>query len=145
VNGSAGLDLSGRWTGVYNYPGPLPPVGFEAELHHDGGAISGTMFEEDESLQGSAGILLSIVDGSLDGRAVSFTKIYEDEDRMPEPVFYTGTVQPDGNEISGQWEIAGQWSGTFLMVRNPGAAEEAEAEVAAEVPLGEEGDLPSQR
>ncbi|HEX8127380.1 MAG TPA: hypothetical protein VF548_17530 [Allosphingosinicella sp.] len=133
MNAPPDIDLSGRWTGMFNYPGPFPPVAFEAELLDQGGSISGTISEPDGSAGGGAGILHSIVDGARDGAAVSFTKVYEDEDRMPEPVFYSGSVQPDGNEISGRWEIAGEWSGTFLMVRNPGAAEPAEEAVGEEV------------
>jgi hypothetical protein len=141
LNASAGGDLSGRWTGMFNYPGPFPPVAFEAELVDRDGAIGGTISEPDES----AGILHSIVDGAREGSAVSFTKVYEDEERMPEPVFYSGSVQPDGNEISGRWEIAGHWSGTFLMVRNPGATEPAEEVVEEAVPVGGGADLPPQR
>ena len=132
------LDLSGRWTGMFNYPEPFPPVAFEAELRDQDGSISGTISEPDESPCGNAGILHSIVDGSREGSAVSFTKIYEDEERMPEPVFYSGTIQPDGNEVAGRWEIAGHWSGTFLMVRSPGAEEAAEEEAGEEVPVGDE-------
>ncbi len=143
---SGASDLGGRWTGVYNYPGPLPPVGFEAELRDEDGQITGTISEPAEGSLGIAGTLHSIVDGSREGAAVSFTKMYEDEEWMPEPVFYSGTVQPDGNEISGRWEIPGHWSGTFLMVRKPRAAETAEEEVGEEVPLGEEARvLPPQR
>jgi hypothetical protein len=131
---------------MFNYPGPFPPVGFEAELGDDGGSITGTIFESDDNPHGTGETLHSIVDGVRQGSAVTFSKMYEDDERMPEPVFYSGTVQPDGNEISGRWEIAGQWSGTFLMVRNPGAAESAEEEVGEEVPAGDEGPiLPPQR
>lgn len=137
MNGPADLDLSGRWTGMFNYPGPFPPVGFEAELRDQGGSVTGMITEPDESSDG-AGTLHSIVDGSHEGGAVSFTKIYEDEERMPEPVFYNGAVQPDGNEISGHWEITGHWSGTFLMVRNPGVAEAAEEKAGEEAPVGDE-------
>jgi hypothetical protein len=139
VTAPAGLDLSGRWTGMFNYPGPFPPVGFEAELRDDGGSISGTIFEADENPHGTGETLHSIVEGSRQGSAVTFSKMYEDAERMPEPVFYSGTIQPDGNEISGRWEIPGHWSGTFLMVRNPGAAEAAEEQVGEEVPVGDEG------
>ena len=123
---------------MFNYPVGLPPVAFEAELHDRDGSLTGTISEPDESAGGGAGTLYSIVDGAREGSAVSFTKVYEDEERMPEPVFYGGSLQPDGNEISGRWEIAGQWSGTFLMVRNPGAAEPAEEQVGEEVPVGGE-------
>ena len=134
----ADFDLSGRWTGIFNYPGPLPPVSFEAELHDQDGSITGMISEPAEGPHGTAGTLHSIVDGSCEGSAVSFSKIYEDEERMPEPVFYSGTVQPDGYEISGRWEIPGHWSGTFLMVRKPGEAEAAEVEAAEEVPVEED-------
>ena len=43
MNAPADLDLSGRWTGMFNYPGPFPPVGFEAELRDQGGSITGTV------------------------------------------------------------------------------------------------------
>ncbi|HEX8525989.1 hypothetical protein [Allosphingosinicella sp.] len=135
MSGGADFDLSGRWNGIFNYPGPFPPVAFEAELRDQDGSITGMISEPDESPRGTAGTLHSIVDGSREGRSVSFSKMYEDEERMPEPVFYGGTVQPDGNEISGRWEIPGHWSGTFLMVRDPGAAETAAEEVAEEVPV----------
>jgi hypothetical protein len=123
---------------MFNYPGPLPPVGFEAELHDLGGSITGWVTEPDEELHGTGAILRAIVEGSRQGSAITFTKIYEDAERMPEPVFYSGTIQPDGNEISGHWEIAGDWSGTFLMVRNSGAAEAAEEETGEQVPMEDE-------
>ncbi|HEX8223606.1 MAG TPA: hypothetical protein VF605_07300 [Allosphingosinicella sp.] len=141
MNAPADLDLSGRWTGMFNYPGPFPPVGFEAELRDLGGSITGTVSEPDEDPYGTGGTLHAVVEGSRQGSAVTFSKMYDDAERMPEPVFYSGTIQPDGNEISGRWEIAGQWSGTFLMVRHPGAAEAAEEEAGEEVPMG--GSLPA--
>lgn len=135
MNAPAEFDLSGRWTGIFNYPGPFPPVAFQADLRDIGGSITGTVSEPDENPYGSGGTLEAIVDGSRHGSALTFTKMYDDADRMPEPVFYSGTIQPDGNEVSGQWEIAGNWSGTFLMVRHPGASEAAEAEAGEEVPV----------
>jgi hypothetical protein len=122
---------------MFNYPGPFPPVGFEAELRDLGGSITGTVSELDENPYGTGVTLHAIVDGARQGSSVTFTKMYDDADRMPEPVFYSGTIQPDGNEISGRWEIAGHWSGTFLMVRHPGLAEPAEEEAGEEVPVVE--------
>jgi hypothetical protein len=135
VNASANFDLSGRWTGIFNYPAAFPPNGFEAMLEDRDGSIGGTITEQDDDPQGPGGTLHSVVEGSRRGSAVTFSKIYEDIERMPEPVFYSGTIQPDGNEISGRWEIPGQWSGTFLMVRNSGAVEAVEEEVGEEVPV----------
>jgi hypothetical protein len=135
---NASSDLSGRWTGMFNYPGPYPPIAFEAELRDLGGSITGTVREPDENPYGTGGTLESVVEGAHQGDTVTFTKMYNDADRMPEPVFYNGTIQAEGNEISGRWEIPGHWSGTFLMVRHPGAAEAAEEEAGEEVPVGDE-------
>ena len=129
------FDLTGRWTGMFNYPGPFPPVAFEAELRDLGGSVTGAVSEPDESPFGAGGTLRAIVEGSRQGAAIAFTKLYEDAERMPEPVFYSGTIQPDGNEISGRWEIPGHWSGTFLMIRSPGSAEGVEVETGAELPV----------
>ncbi len=138
MSAPADLDLGGRWTGLFNYPVSSPPVSFQAELREHGGSITGSISEQDETPFGADGDLHSIVEGARQGSAVTFSKIYEDAERMPEPVFYSGTVQPDGNEISGRWEIPGHWSGTFLMVRDSGVAEAAEEAVGEEVPLGDE-------
>jgi hypothetical protein len=120
---------------MYNYPGPFPPVAFEAELQDIAGCFTGTISEPDEASQGTGGSLHSVVEGQRQGSAVTFAKIYDNAERRPEPVFYSGTIQPDGNEISGRWEIQGQWSGTFLMIRDSGVAEAAEVAAEEEVPL----------
>ena len=135
MTAGANLDLSGRWTGIFNYPAFQPPNGFEAVLRDVGGAISGTISEQDDDPQGSGGTLHSFIEGHRQGSAVTFTKMYDDLDRMPEPVFYSGAIQPDGNEIDGRWEIPGHWGGTFLMVRNPGADEAVEEQAGEEVPV----------
>ena len=135
MSAQANFDLSGRWTGMYNYPGPIPPIAFEAELQDLAGCISGSISESDEPSHDSGGSLGSIVEGLRAGSAVTFTKLYDDAERRPEPVFYSGTLQPDGNEISGLWEIPGHWSGTFLMVRSPGLAEAVEEEAGEEMKL----------
>jgi hypothetical protein len=123
---------------MFNYPGPFPPVPFEAELREQGGSIAGTVSEPDDDPCGTGGTLHSIVEGSRRGSAVTFSKMYEDAGRMPEAVFYSGTIQPEGNEISGRWEIPGQWGGTFLMVRNSGVAEAAEERAGESVPASGE-------
>jgi hypothetical protein len=135
VSAQANFDLSGRWTGIFNYPQFHPPNGFEAVLTDLDGAITGTVSERDDDPNGLGGTLRSIVEGRRQGSAVTFTKMYEDVERMPDAVFYSGTIQPDGNEVSGRWEIPGAWAGTFLMVRDSGVAEAAEMEVGEEVPV----------
>jgi hypothetical protein len=129
------FDLSGRWTGIFNYPEFHPPNGFEAVLTDLEGAIAGTVSEPNDDPDSLGGTLWSIVEGRRQGSAVTFTKMYEDVELMPDAIFYSGIIQPDGNEISGRWEIPGAWAGTFLMIRESGVAEAAEIEVGEEVPV----------
>ncbi len=135
MNAPANFDLSGRWTGIFNYPQFLPPMGFEAILTDREGEIGGTITERDDGPLGIGGTLLSIVEGRRHGSAVTFTKMYENFELMPDAIFYSGTLQPDGNEISGRWEIPGAWAGTFLMIRESGVAESVEVEVGEEMPV----------
>lgn len=37
-------------------------------------------------------------------------------------VAYEGIVTNDGDEITGRWDIPGEWSGTFIMTRDDGIA-----------------------
>jgi hypothetical protein len=128
---SDGSDLSGRWTGIFNYPAHLPPNSFEAELREVGGSLAGTVWEQDDDPEGTGGTLHAVIEGRRQGSSVAFAKMYDDLGRMPDPVLYSGILQPDGNEISGSWEIPGYWSGTFIMIRAAGIAETAEAEARA--------------
>jgi hypothetical protein len=143
VSAQANLDLSGRWTGIFNYPEFHPPNDFEAVLTDLEGAITGTISERDDDPHGSGGTLWSVVEGRRQGSAVTFTKMYEDVELMPEAIFYSGTIQPDGNEISGRWEIPGAWSGTFLMIRESGVAEAAEMEAGEGMPVPESSFFPA--
>ena len=118
MNAGPDFDLTGRWNGIYNYPALFPPNRFEAELRELGGSISGSISEPDDEPSGTGGTLRAVVEGARRGDTVTFTKMYEDIDRMPDAIFYVGTIQADGNEVSGSWEIPGMWSGTFLMVRD---------------------------
>lgn len=128
-------NLSGRWTGLFNYPAAYPPNGFDAVLHDLDGVIAGTITEQDDNPAGNGGILEAVIEGRRQGSAVTFTKMYVDVDRMPDAVFYAGTIEPDGNEISGRWEIPDDWAGTFLMIRSTGVTETAEAHVGEEIPI----------
>ena len=115
-------DLSGEWTGLFNYPDSLPTTHFKAMLRDASGLISGLTSEEGESL-GLPGIVHAVIEGRHDGRTIRFTKIYDDLDHAVHPIDYEGMIAPGGDEIEGQWTIPGHWSGTFLMIRNAGAEE----------------------
>ncbi len=121
------LDLTGEWAGFYNYPVPAPPVNFAAVLHESGGRLTGTTTEPDEA---GGGTLHAVIDGRRQGAAVSFLKMYDQADEYYDTVQYSGTVASGGDEIEGRWQVAGGWSGTFLMVRARGASEEVERQEA---------------
>lgn len=122
------LDCSGAWDGVFNYARGMPPNGFRAELVDHAGAISGETYERSDSPHDRGQTVVALLDGRRDGSAVTFTKRYDDLDRAHYQVMYVGRLSPDGDEITGEWDIPGVWSGTFLMVRHDrrGVAEQRE-------------------
>ena len=132
MTGSDPLDLSGEWTGVYNYPAAMPPVAFEAVLHDSAGRISGTTTEIGPSAFAAAQRLDAVIDGRRDGRNVQFIKMYEQADEEYDVVHYSGAVDPEGDEIAGTWLLHGL-SGTFLMVRRPRKAEAAKIEAEEKI------------
>jgi hypothetical protein len=111
------LNLSGIWKGIFNYPRLLPPNHFEAELRDQLGVLTGETFERGNGFRNKGQPLPAMLEGQRHGFSVTFVKRYDEFKRVSTPVHYTGTVRGDGNEISGTWEIPGQWSGTFLMIR----------------------------
>ena len=116
-------DLTGAWIGTFDYPTWLPPNHFEATLRDIGGAIAGVTSERDDKPDGHGAVLTAVIEGRREGHAIEFRKLYDDLSRCDGFVAYSGTIYPDGNEISGRWEIAGVWSGTFIMIRKSGARE----------------------
>ena len=117
----AELDLSGRWSGIFNYPALYPPNSFEATIRDEGGLITGVIVQPGEVFDPPGIVRHAVIEGSREGSSIRFIKIYDDLDR-PTP-HYRGIVQPGGDEIEGEWTIPGDWSGTFLMIR--GSREEA--------------------
>ena len=105
-----GLDLTGEWAGMFSYPGALPPVAFRAWLTETGGWISGRIEDADGAP--------ATVQGRRTGLSVSWLKTYARRD-VAHDVEYLGAVSADGDEIGGNWSIYGEWSGPFLMVRQP--------------------------
>ncbi len=114
------FDLSGAWTGLFNYPIELPPVSFRAKLRDAGGHVSGITTEDGASL-GLSGSVSAVIEGRHQGGLLRFTKIYDALEHAAHPIQYEGEIADGGNEVSGEWTIPGIWSGTFLMVRDPGS------------------------
>ncbi|WP_300438979.1 hypothetical protein [uncultured Mameliella sp.] len=127
---ASGLDLSGDWTGVYDYgldgDGAVP---FAATLFDVGGVIWGTTLEPNTFAPEAGAELEAEISGSRSAREVHFRKAYIGRPRHgEEPVHYTGHVSPDGNRIEGNWTIRGPGffaSGPFVMNRIKGTAARA--------------------
>jgi hypothetical protein len=123
-------DVTGRWEGIFNYPGDLPPNGFVATLVERAGVIAGKTDEVSDREIDLGATLAATIAGERVGSAVRFTKRY---DAGVHPVQYAGTLSPEGDEIVGEWTIPGVWSGSFIMVRQPGQMVKAEEGIGAEV------------
>ena len=124
-------DLSGQWSGIYNYPSLYPPNAFEATIRDTGGLITGVISQPGEFFEPAGTVQHAVVEGSREGSTLVFIKIYDDLAR-PTP-HYRGTVQPGGDEIEGEWTIPGNWSGTFLMIRGAKAGAAIERRVSEKV------------
>lgn len=125
-------DVTGRWEGIYNYPRGLPPNGFAATLTERAGSIEGKVEERGDVGDDRGATLSATVDGERIGSAVRFVKCYTSDTRA-HAVHYAGTLSPEGDEIVGEWTIPGVWSGTFIMVRQPGPAVTVEEDVGEDV------------
>jgi hypothetical protein len=114
MSGDDEHNLTGEWSGIYNYPARYPPNNFEASIRDSGGIITGVIRQPGEFFE-QAGIQHAVIEGSREGNLVRWVKVYDDLSRATP--HYRGTVHSDGNEIDGTWHIPGDWSGTFLMIR----------------------------
>jgi hypothetical protein len=112
------FDVSGDWTGVFNYPRDYPPVAFKAALSEGGGWITGTVEEGSAKELGPPRRLGASIQGRRLGAAVIWLKLYDEASAQHDAVAYEGELSADGEEISGRWSIPDSWSGTFLMVRD---------------------------
>lgn len=120
-----GVDLSGRWSGVYFFPiepvwnpdDRLPPTPFAAFLEDVGGRISGRTVEPDYWSGPDAPDIPATLEGRHHNGRLTFTKAPQGGGQI-HTIDYLGDVSPDGNTISGQWIIYGEWSGTFRMQRS---------------------------
>lgn len=131
MSGEGEYDLTGEWSGIYNYPAHYPPNSFEASIRDSGGIITGVIRQPGEFFEPAGIMQHAVIEGSRDGSTVRFVKMYDDL-RRPTP-HYQGVIQPGGDEIEGEWTIPGDWSGTFLMVRGGKAEEAEEREVGEEI------------
>ncbi|KQN80744.1 hypothetical protein ASE90_14055 [Sphingomonas sp. Leaf67] len=125
-------DLTGKWSGIFNYPHTNPPTAFEADIADLGGSIVGTIHEPDLYSQPPGALIAAAIDGHVEGARITFSKFYDDSAGYADMVVYSGVLSEDGCEISGRWDIPGVWSGSFLMIRPANEPAVADAEAVAE-------------
>ncbi len=133
-------DMSGVWYGRYFATSRnVNENGFIAHFEEEGGVVSGTITEPDDS--GAADIRRAFADGSRAGSALEFIKQYDPSGPLAHSVAYAGTVSDDGTEVTGEWRFSG-YHGSFVMNREIFGAEELEAEAAVDEDLVIELDAP---
>ena len=119
-------NLTGTWHGQFTYADYRQPVFFVATLVESAGWIDGTT-QEPRPVTGET--ICATIGGRRSGSTVTFVKTYQDPPRGYGVVNYAGTLNTDGTEIEGSWQISRDWSGRFLMIRSSGT----EASVTREV------------
>ena len=118
------MDITGFWAGWFRYPvANVSPVNFDCEIVQTAGFISGNISETSELQTTPYFLISSILEGTISGRDVIFTKIYQSEDPAYVPVNYEGKVNLRGTEIKGIWKRP-DWSGTFMMQKDKGQAQQ---------------------
>jgi hypothetical protein len=113
-------DLSGTWQGLYYYREAGEPVAFVAVVIDAGGSFGGTTHERCSAWEAPGGYLYATLSGQHGGSSVTFMKTYDGTGGWEHSVGYEGTINEDGTEITGQWQLhdeGGVWTGPFLMMR----------------------------
>ncbi len=123
-------DVTGEWLGIFAYPRLLPPSNFRARLREAGGFVSGEIDEPCDHGPAKGQVIHALMVGRRAARSIDLEKRYDDLDRADYVVVYRGELNGDGTEITGRWDIAGVWSGSFIMVREIGIAVADERRVA---------------
>lgn len=114
------VDLTGRWTGVYDYD----DLAFEAApflvvVRQSGRAFEGVCTEPNTFVEGIEGELTAHIAGEVFDTRIRFVKRYDLPGLKGYAVRYAGSLFADGTRIEGRWTIAldAEASGPFVMDR----------------------------
>ena len=110
-------DLSGTWQGLYSYRDARQPVAFVAVLIDAAGSLGGTTHERRREDEAAGGYLYATLSGLHAASTVTFVKTYDGTGGWEHSVIYEGTINEDGTEITGLWQVQDAWTGPFLMMR----------------------------
>lgn len=129
-------NLSGFWTGVYDYPrGLKEPVPFNAVITDTDGVLTGEIIEPNTFSSAMDRELFASLAGKRDGMSVTFVKTYEKVPRGGHSLPYEGTLDSTCNRIEGTWRASPTWFGPFVMNRTTGAKVEKEVKAEKEAEL----------
>jgi len=127
VSSESTANVTGIWDGQFTYPDYRKPVFFVASLQESEGWIDGATHEP---RPGTSDTLYAVIGGRRSGSAVTFVKTYQNSPRGYGVVRYAGRLSADATEIEGSWQIPGDGSGRFLMIRSSGTEESIAREVS---------------
>ncbi len=133
---SRDCDLTGLWSGEYWCNGGGRPTPFSAHLVDSLGTIAGTTLEPNTFAHPGLIELSADITGSRGELSVRFIKLYHAAPGVHrDPIFYSGTVDPNFTLIDGEWRFMDGFSGRFVLVRVSRGAKAAEVkrEVALEL------------
>lgn len=120
----ASENLSGFWTGVYDYPdGSRQAVAFNVVIEDKDGTLTGEIIEPNTFSPVADRELFAHLAGAREGSAVHFVKTYEKVKRGGHSISYEGTLDASCTRIEGIWRAVGvrlPWSGPFIMNRGSG-------------------------
>lgn len=136
MNDSKNNNLSGFWSGTYNYAQVPVATPFNLFMEDNGGDLSGTTLEPNTFARSTLAELSATITGARAGSDVTFRKVYDaGQGAHANTVFYEGKVNADLTVIEGFWTFRQPHmpTGGFRLSRASGAAEEAEEKVAADV------------
>jgi hypothetical protein len=124
--------LTGAWAGAYRYPADAAPeTVFDAALEERDGLLTGATREPDLRPTSRGGVVTADIEGRREGRNVRFVKYMDGSGGMRHAIVYEGELDAQGQRIEGRWTIPGEWSGSFFMTRESGAAEARDAATEA--------------
>ncbi len=127
--------LSGRWSGIFEYPDPdRPAVAFSVDLVEEASVLAGRVEEPNSFYLGGPDMLQARLHGERDDTTITFSKTYEVDGLIFRLVQYQGYADAALSRVEGRWWILGPGgsSGRFEMMRavnvvDPAAAGSAKA------------------
>jgi hypothetical protein len=120
---AAETDVTGVWTGKYEYPGGFQaPVEFTVIFLQKGDELLGHIKETNTFGKQPEPLLHSSLKGHLnkETRELKFTKTYDGTAGVSHSVEYSGRLSEDGNTLdAGSWNLGGI-GGTYLLAKVEG-------------------------